>query len=79
MRKSLKRIKRYEYKGYNPDEKLVIELGKFAILWNCFERFQCDNLCTLAKIRSIVSTIQIDRHKQAELAKVLNERRTWFN
>lgn len=65
-------------KGHNLDDELIVEVGKFSILWNCFERFQCDNNCNAEKIRSVYSRISIDKDKQAELARVLNERRSWF-
>lgn len=64
--------------GCNLDDKLVMEIGKFTILWNCFERFQCGNRCNPTKIKSVSTMISIDKEKQTELAKVLNERRSWF-
>ena len=67
-----------EIKGEKLNDELVMEIGKFSILWNCFERFQCDNNCNAEKIRFVCSRIGIDKDKQAELAKVLNERRSWF-
>lgn len=60
-------------------DKAVLEIGRFSILWNCFEHDWCDNNCTSQKIKSIIKTIRIDAEKQAHLAKVLNERRHWFN
>lgn len=60
------------------DDRVVVEIGKFAILWNCFERFHCSNRCNPAKIKSIAPTIQVAPDKQAELVRVLNERRRWF-
>ena len=65
-------------KGNSLDDKLVIEVGRFAILWNCFERFKCDNACNPAKIKEVCQNIKIGKDKQAELARVLNIRRTWF-
>lgn len=65
-------------KGENLKDDLVIEIGKFAILWNCFERYHCDNFCNPTKIKSICSSISIDKNKQTELARVLNKRRSWF-
>lgn len=56
-----------------------MEIGKFAILWNCFERFYCDNLCSPAKIREKANDILIEDGKQSILASVLNERRSWYN
>lgn len=60
-------------KGNSLDDKLVMEIGKFSILWNCFERFQCDNFCNPKKIKEVYSLISIDKANQAELAKVLNK------
>lgn len=65
-------------KGENLDYNLVVEIGKFAILWNCFERFQCNNFCNPKKIKEVYSLVSIDKAKQAKLAKILNQRRAWF-
>lgn len=65
-------------KGYNLQEETVLEVGKFAVLWNWFKRSWCDNNCNPAKIKRIATTIQIDSKKQAHLAEVLNKRRHWF-
>ena len=40
-------------RGNNLDDKLVIEIGRFSILWNCFERFQCNNACNPTKIKLV--------------------------
>ena len=65
-------------KGCNLQEETVLEVGKFAILWNWFERSWCDNNCNSTKIKRIASTIRVDSEKQAHLAEVLNKRRHWF-
>ena len=65
-------------KGFEVMDATVMEIGKFSILWNCFERDWCDNNCNPAKIKSIVDWLHIDQEKQACLASVLNERRLWF-
>ena len=65
-------------KGYDLREETVLEVGKFAVLWNWFERSWCDNNCNPAKIKRISATIQIDPKKRAHLAEVLNKRRHWF-
>lgn len=65
-------------KGYDLQEATVLEVGKFAVLWNWFERSWCDNNCNPAKIKRIAATIQIDPKKQAHLAEVLNKRRHWL-
>ena len=64
--------------GTELDDQLVVELGKFAILWNCFERFQCDKMCSSERIRTIAPVLHIDKEKQSALAAVLNKRRSWF-
>lgn len=64
--------------GYNLQNKTVLEIGKFSILWNCFEHDWCSNNCNPDKIKSIVKSIQFDREKQSQFAKVLNNRRNWF-
>lgn len=50
-------------KGENLDYNLVVEIGKFAILWNCFERFQCNNFCNPKKIKEVYSLVSIDKAK----------------
>lgn len=64
--------------GYDLQKTTVLEVGKFAILWNCFERYWCDNNCNPSKIKSIANTVPVDVKAQAHLAEVLNERRHWF-
>lgn len=65
-------------KGTKLKNKLIMEIGKFTVLWNCFERFECDNNCTTNKIKEFSKNINIDYEKQKKLADVLNERRSWF-
>jgi len=67
-----------EIKGEKLNDGLVMEIGKFSILWNCFERFQCNNVCNPKKIKKIYSLLSISKEEQAKLAKVLNKRRSWF-
>lgn len=59
-------------------DETVLEVGKFAILWNCFERSWCNCDCNSPTIKSIAKTIPIDVEKRDCLAKVLNERRHLF-
>ena len=66
------RIKEFELK-----EETVVEIGKFAILWNLFEHDYCDNHCNPKKIIEKVSEIYVDDKAQMELSWVLNERRNW--
>lgn len=65
-------------KNVDLDNKLIMEIGKFAVLWNCFERFECDNNCNPKKIRIISENLNVDYEKQKKLAEVLNKRRSWF-
>lgn len=65
-------------KGHELGDELVVEIGKFSILWNCFERFHCDNFCKPAVIKKVCKKLSIDNDIQKELAEVLNERCSWF-
>ncbi len=67
-----------EIKGVKLNEELVAEIGKFAILWNCFERDYCNNYCKVSEIKKAASLVNIDNEKQAKLSKVLNQRRRLF-
>lgn len=58
---------------------LIIEIGKFAILWNCFERDFFNYRCNPHKIINSYDNIYIDRDKQHIFANVLNKRRLQFN
>lgn len=66
-------------KGHELNDELVVEIGRFSVLWNCFERFQCDNFCSPSKIKNISSNINIDKDKECLFAKDLNNRRNFFN
>ena len=66
-------------KNYNLNDELILEIGKFSVLWNCFKRFQCSNSCSSNKIRTICANISIDKDKEDALATVLNERRSSYN
>lgn len=66
-------------KDCNLREETVLEIGKFSILWNCFEHDWCKNNCNPVKIKDIASTVPVSQKAQARLAAVLNERRIWFN
>ena len=64
-----------QIKGRNLKNETVLEIGKFAILWNCFEKEYCNNNCKAAVIREKANLIQIDIGTQANFADVLNKRR----
>lgn len=40
--------------NYNFNEETVIEIGKFAILWNIFENTKCDKDCNSSKLKHLV-------------------------
>lgn len=65
-------------KGCELKNETVLEIGRFAILWNCFESEWCNNKCNPYVIKKIADSIQLDGSKQANLATVLNKRRSWF-
>lgn len=67
-----------EIKGEKLNDELIMEIGKFAILWNSFEHFYCNNRCKPQKIKDVASTVNINGDKQEKLAEVLNQRRSWF-
>ena len=64
-----------QIKGRNLKNKTVLEIGKFAILWNCFEKEYCNNNCKATVIREKANLIQIDIGTQANFADVINKRR----
>ena len=68
-----------EIKGYHLKDKTVLEIGKFSILWNCFEHDWCDNNCNPQKLKEKAELIHIDIEKQSNLANVINKRRQWFD
>lgn len=65
-------------KGYELTDEIVIEIGRFAILWNCFERDFFNNKCCLKKINEIYKKLTISKDAQEKLANVLNKRRNCF-
>ena len=66
-------------KGYDLSDELIVEVGKFALLWNLFERTYCHCECTPSEIINICGSVSVDKGKQAALAKALNQRRSWFD
>ena len=64
-----------EIKSNNINDETVLEIGKFAILWNCLEKEYCNNNCKAAVIREKANLIQIDIGTQAKFADVINKRR----
>ena len=67
-----------QIKGYNLNDELIVEIGKFAVLWNLFEKIHCDNKCNNRKILEDCSYLYVSSEKQNRLAVALNRRREWF-
>ena len=51
----------------------VIEIGKFTILWNIFEKEKCQNHCSHSKLVQLVSNITSDKNWEF-LANTLKRR-----
>ena len=64
--------------GYTVRNNVVTEIGKFAILWNCFEHFICDNNCNIFKIINIGKSINIDEAKMNMLREAVKNRMELF-
>lgn len=56
---------------YNKD--IVIEIGKFTILWNMFEKEKCENDCNVDKLAQIVKDKKTNQYWK-NLAEVLKNR-----
>ena len=54
----------------------VLSIGKFAILWNIFEREKCNNYCTVSKIEKLIFNPSDKWH---QLAEVLKRRQEQFD
>ena len=61
--------------GQRVNNDIVTEIGKFAILWNHFEHFYCNNKHSLAKnINIVADSIKIDEEKMNIFREALNNR-----
>lgn len=58
--------------------KTVLEIGKFAILWNWFEKEFCENNCNYSRLKDAFENVRIDSKKQKELADVFEVRKYMF-
>ncbi len=65
-------------KNFYLNDELILELGKFTVLWNLFEENHCSNNCTPSVIEAIGNQLVIDETKRRELYMVINIRRVWF-
>lgn len=59
-------------------DQTVMEIGKFAILWNWFEGKFCDNKCNYKRLETVIKNVRIDFQKQKELADVFEVRKYMF-
>ncbi|SDA30323.1 hypothetical protein SAMN02910447_03170 [Ruminococcus sp. YE71] len=66
-------------KGYAINNDVVSEIGKFAILWNCFERTICNNHCKPKVISEKAKSICIDQNKKDDLIRAINDRKYLLN
>lgn len=62
--------------GCNLQEETMLTIGKFAVLWNIFEREKCKNYCTASKIEKLTFTTS---DKWQQLAEVLKQRQEQFD
>ena len=60
---------------YDLKNQTVLEIGKFAILWNWFENEYCDNNCNFNTLKSAAPVVGMNTQKQKELADAFNERK----
>lgn len=65
-------------KGQALKDETILEIGRFTILWNCFERDWCNNHCNPQTIKNKALSFKVDKETQANLAKVLNQRSYLF-
>lgn len=61
-------------KGQELTNEIIMEIGRFAILWNCFEREIFNNNCSSEKIKNNYENISISKEAQYKLANVLKKR-----
>lgn len=65
-------------KGFELSDELIVEIGKFAILWNLFEKSYFGYKCTPKKIMEMCDCVSVSIENQEAFAKALNDRRAWF-
>ena len=61
-------------KGYEIKDETVLEIGKFAILWNSFENSWCKNDCKAGELKEVAKNIFMDSYYQVEFAQELRRR-----
>ena len=55
-------------KDFTLQDKTVLEIGKFAILWNLFEKTYCNNNCSPSVLKEIAPRLEIDTDAMKRLA-----------
>ena len=68
-----------QIKDFVLNDETVLEIGKFTILWNLFEKKYCNNNCSPRVLKRIAPKITIDSDAMKSLSVVLNARRIWLN
>ena len=61
-------------KGMEVSTETVLEIGKFATLWNWFENAKCKNHCTVGKVSSVAEGLRLDRGLLVNFSNVLGHR-----
>lgn len=67
-----------QIKDFILKDETVLEIGKFAILWNLFEKQYCNNNCNPNVLRRIAPSLTIESDVLKKLSIVLNARCLWF-
>ena len=65
--------------GEELENKIVLEIGKFTILWAEFENNYCSNNCDSNKIWKFSLTLSVDNKILKDFSKELHGRTEYFN
>ena len=65
-------------RNFELKDETVLEIGKFAVLWNWFEKTFCNNNCNYNRLKESIEFIKIDETKQKRLAEVFDVRKYKF-
>ncbi len=61
--------------GRQIESETVLEIGKFAILWNIFEKEKCNTNCNIEKLRTLIQHEKTNQHWR-DLSQVFKNRVT---
>ena len=67
-----------QIRDFELKDQTVLEIGKFAILWNWFEKEFCHNECNYKELKKVAPYVKIDFQSQKDLAEVFEQRRFLF-